>query len=341
VTATRPSFAALVGSLPDPLLLFMVGTGKNAGKTTALNAVLEHLDPATVGLVSVGVDGEATDALTGGEKPPVRAGRGALICTTEGACAMGEALLRIEESLPLTTALGPLVVARVLRQGGVLLVGPETNHQVREVVGRLKARGATRVLVDGAFDRRTQLFGPGSSPAPSVVLVASPTGEDLDAFVKDTAHHHRLLTLPEAPADLLPPDDGDFPLRARVGTGPWRVTDSLETLSDDPDLNREGLVVRLNLPLTRDGAAALNRTARGILVVNSGAQVFLSAHGLKALADRGWQVFQRQAARCVAVLLNSQGPAGLSVPPGEALARIGQAVAPTPVYDLFYREQRP
>ena len=65
---------------------FIVGSSKNAGKTTFLNvAACELRSRGPVALVSIGVDGEARDLVFGNAKPLVRVCCGDLIATTEGA----------------------------------------------------------------------------------------------------------------------------------------------------------------------------------------------------------------------------------------------------------------
>ena len=53
--------------------LSIVGMAKNAGKTTALNYLIEEADDEgiTLGITSTGRDGETQDLVTGTEKPKV------------------------------------------------------------------------------------------------------------------------------------------------------------------------------------------------------------------------------------------------------------------------------
>ena len=64
----------------------MLGMCKNAGKTTALNRLIRELGEAGVpaaALTSIGRDGEATDLVTGTEKPPIYMREGMLAATAE------------------------------------------------------------------------------------------------------------------------------------------------------------------------------------------------------------------------------------------------------------------
>ena len=60
----------------------IVGMCKNAGKTTMLNWMLHHDRlRGTLGLTSIGRDGESTDVVTGTEKPGIFVREGTLIAT--------------------------------------------------------------------------------------------------------------------------------------------------------------------------------------------------------------------------------------------------------------------
>ena len=136
---------------------FIIGSKKNAGKTAFLNYALESLRPDTgVAYLSVGVDGERTDAVFGNPKPQIRARKGDLLVTAETALPGSEASFEILNVYPSNTTLGRLVLLRTLREGRVELIGPENNTQLSGVLADLEKHRAETILVDGAADRITQ-----------------------------------------------------------------------------------------------------------------------------------------------------------------------------------------
>ena len=136
---------------------FIIGSKKNAGKTAFLNYALESLRPETgLAYLSVGVDGERTDAIFGHPKPQVRARKGDLLVTAETALPHSEASFEILNVYPSRTALGRLVLLRTLREGRVELIGPENNTQLSGILADLEKHKAATILVDGAVDRITQ-----------------------------------------------------------------------------------------------------------------------------------------------------------------------------------------
>ncbi|MFA6434156.1 MAG: hypothetical protein WCW52_05620 [Elusimicrobiales bacterium] len=136
---------------------FIVGSKKNAGKTAFLNYALESLRPGTgVAYLSVGVDGERSDAVFGHPKPQIRAQKGDLLVTAETTLPASEASFEVLNVYPARTALGRLVLLRALREGRVELTGPENNTQLSAILSDLEKHKASTILVDGAVDRMTQ-----------------------------------------------------------------------------------------------------------------------------------------------------------------------------------------
>ncbi|WP_156040141.1 hypothetical protein [Alicyclobacillus macrosporangiidus] len=188
-----------------------IGASKHAGKTTALNFVIRQAQtvgqsvaargrssampqqraavaraalteagtgadtPAattlTVGLCSIGLDGERLDTVLGVPKPDIVAPAGALVASAEEALAQSDALLEWLEVLPIGSPLGDVAIVRVLEPGRVMLAGVRQRAHVRLALDRLTAHGAELCLVDGAFDRAAAAI-PGLVDA--AVLAVSP-----------------------------------------------------------------------------------------------------------------------------------------------------------------------
>ncbi len=142
--------------------LALIGLSKNAGKTTTTNYLLETLTDEKLyrsdemALTSLGLDGEATDALTGLPKPRYVPRAGLLIVTAAELLLQAEsegAQVQRLQQLPGSTALGPVILARVLRPGRVMIAGPTLLHDLRNALDQLGRSGATLSIVDGAINR--------------------------------------------------------------------------------------------------------------------------------------------------------------------------------------------
>jgi hypothetical protein len=142
--------------------LALIGLSKNVGKTTATNHLLETLIsenlylPDELALTSLGLDGEATDVLTGLPKPRYIPQAGLLVATTADLLRQAEnegAQVQRLQQLPARTALGPVVLARILRPGRVIIAGPTLLRELRYAMDQLQASGAYLGIVDGAVNR--------------------------------------------------------------------------------------------------------------------------------------------------------------------------------------------
>ena len=137
----------------------IVGTAKNAGKTTVFNALraVAHRHGVAIAATSIGRDGEPWDALDAEPKPRVRLAPGTLIALPAGLIPRSPALAIL--SAGAETALGRTVFARVVLPTTCELGGPPTASAMRATIDRLRLLGAGPVLVDGAIDRIAALAG--------------------------------------------------------------------------------------------------------------------------------------------------------------------------------------
>ncbi len=163
--------------------LFVVGTGKNVGKTVAMRAIYEaaiarRID---VGLTSIGRDGEAVDIGDGGAKPRLFLRRGTCVATARAALPRSPAS-EIVATSSLETAAGPMVYARAMYGSYYELVGPPTVSGLREAVNVL-ASIVPYVIVDGAVDRVAALAGGNDAVVVACGAAAAPTLDDAVAGV--------------------------------------------------------------------------------------------------------------------------------------------------------------
>ena len=134
----------------------VIGASKNAGKTTALNALTAALleRRERPGLCSVGVDGEASDVWLATPKPAVTVTAGALVVTALQAVQAAEGRLKVLQTLDFASSLGPTVLAQARVAGPVMLCGLAHRGHLAQAMAALRAAGADRLLVEGAYHRQ-------------------------------------------------------------------------------------------------------------------------------------------------------------------------------------------
>jgi len=159
--------------------VFIVGSKKNAGKTTFLNYAMSRLRSAgRLGALSVGVDGETLDQVFGSPKPQVKALPGDLLLCAETSLGNADLHYEILNVYPFRTAIGRPVLVRALRPGRAEISGPENNSQLGEILADMRRHGAGTVFIDGAVDRITQVA---EGEKAAFVYVAKVEPENLDS----------------------------------------------------------------------------------------------------------------------------------------------------------------
>ncbi len=142
--------------------LSLIGLAKNVGKTTATNHLLRTLldeglyEARELALTSLGLDGEAIDAMTGLPKPRYVPQADLLVATTAELLRQAESEgARFERlaQLPGRTALGSVVLARVQRPGRVVIAGPTLLRDLCSALDQFGIYGARLGIVDGAINR--------------------------------------------------------------------------------------------------------------------------------------------------------------------------------------------
>lgn len=139
----------------EAIAIGIAGTAKNTGKTTTTSSIIDELNKndLQLGLTSIGYDGERIDNVTGLPKPRLTLLPGQLVATAERCLKVSTAQLELIESSDMFTPLGRILYCKVLKQGQVLIAGPNKSSQLRQVINRLQNHGARLVLVDGALNR--------------------------------------------------------------------------------------------------------------------------------------------------------------------------------------------
>jgi hypothetical protein len=323
----------------------LVGLAKNTGKTVTLGAILSELEARgeTIGVTSIGRDGEATDAIDDAiAKPPIRLPAMALVATTDRLLERSDVRAEVPVRTEHRTPLGRVVVARLLERGTVEVAGPVAAQDVGEVVETMRRLGAGRVMVDGSIDRRA-----GASPrlADGVVMsTGAVLSADLDQLVRRTKAAVDLLTLGAV-------EDAELRSRAELVGGSAVLLDEGSVPLDSSLVHDrvEGIV-----PLLRGRSDVRAVVVRGALCEPLLEQIGRARRGapLPVIADDATRVFldrstcARQRSRGVmlavlspipllAVTTNPVAPLRHHFDAEELRARIAAELPGVPVLDVL------
>ncbi len=173
--------------------VIVVGTAKNAGKTTTFNALraVAHRSGTTIAVTSIGRDGEAFDALDAAVKPRIRLPAGTFV-------ALAAALVPRSPAFAIVGAgddgaLGATVFARVVLTTTCELAGPPTARGMRRTIDRLHALCPGPVIVDGAIDRIAPLAGGDDAV---IVATGAASGATIARVAEVAAETVARLTVP-------------------------------------------------------------------------------------------------------------------------------------------------
>jgi hypothetical protein len=176
--------------------LSIVGMAKNAGKTTALNYLIEEaMDEGVVlGITSTGRDGESTDLVTGTDKPRVFLDAGTIVSVPVKLYELADAGLEILSMTNYSTALGQIMICRVAESGYVQIAGPVNTRDHKKMCEEMLAFGAELILIDGAIDRKS-IAAPDTSDA-IILATGAVLSRSIKKVVEETAHIVGLYQLP-------------------------------------------------------------------------------------------------------------------------------------------------
>lgn len=319
--------------------LSIVGLEKNTGKTVCLNYILRRLNTlgVHVGVTSIGVDGEQVDSVFATAKPEITLYEGTHFITSEQHYLKRQVVSVVEAVDSRRTALGPLVTARVLVGGKVLLSGAATTGVLKQQLVSLDAMGCRLSIVDGALSRLSL-----ASPTVTDAMVLA-TGAAVSANVKQliskTRFVYSLINLEEiepSPRDRL----------SNIESGLWAI----DSDGEPHDLGiasvflidrAEKDILRFGKTLFASGAVSdrllkvLATKEKGItLIARDFTKLFLTPEVYTDFVRRGHRLMVMQRSRLIAITLNPTSPQGFLLDSQSTCDALSDALQ-TPVYDVM------
>ena len=304
----------------------LAGMCKNAGKTTALNALIggARARGVSLALTSIGRDGEREDLVTGTYKPPIYVTGGTLFATARGLLNKCDATGEILDLTGISTPLGEVAILRALSDGFVELAGPSMTEQIVALTEKLKGFGAEKVLIDGALFRRS-LCAP--EAAEGVILsTGASCGPDMGRTAADTAFVAELLTLPVS---------GPWP---HMGGCRFARNDLYDDLAEA--LTGQGDILYATGAFTDAMATLLLRrkTIPQKICVEDGTRLLLSRENYEKLRARGVSSRVRRQNDLIAVTVNPFSACGAPYDAAAFQALVAEKVT-VPVMNVWKESQ--
>ncbi len=324
--------------------LSIIGMAKNAGKTTALNYLIEEAmdEGICLGLTSTGRDGESMDLVTCTEKPRIFAEYGSIVSVPVKLYEMADAGLEILRMTDYGTPLGQILICRVVESGYVQIAGPLNVRDHKLLCAEMMSFGAEMVLIDGAIDRKS-IAAPGISDG-VIIATGAVISRSLKKIVEETVHLVKLYGLPELPDGnirnsivqsrdaeriMLFTRSGDVrSLELKTGLAASRFLD--EVIDSD--------TVSVYIP----GAMTLSVVAdihpikfrHTGFIVKDATRIFIESNPWQHLMKKGFRVSVLDSVKVAALTVNPHSPSGYSFDHEALLQEMRSAIPDIPIIDV-------
>lgn len=328
-------------------IVSIVGMSKNSGKTVVLNHLIgEAMDEGiSVGITSIGRDGENLDIVTETEKPRIYVEEGTYIATAREMLNFGDASIEIIQITDYRTPLGEIVIGRVRNEGYIQIAGPQLLSEIREVSNIMLNLGAEFVIIDGALDRL-------SSAAPSIseatiLATGAVVSRDINKVIEETVHLVNLFNLPTIE------DEGTrLTIKKLIHSDKIAVLDRNNKIDIIPlktalnaghiigdYLKEDSRYIIIPGSLVKNTVEDLTRSTRRYkdieIVITDGTKVFIQPKDWVRFNRQGVVVKVLDRVNLVALTLNPYSPKGHYFEPLDFLTRMKSQINQLPVMDLI------
>ena len=324
--------------------LSIVGMAKNAGKTTALNYLIEEaIDEGIVlGVTSTGRDGESQDLVTGTEKPRVYLEEDMLVAVPTLLYDLADAGLEVVKKTKYSTAIGELLICRVKDAGYVQVAGPVINAEQKLLCRDMMELGCSLILIDGAIDRKS-IASPDTSDA-IILSTGAVLSRKLNKVVEETAHVVNLYRTPELEEgvirDAITENNFDDKIMLVDGDGKIRKLDLITGLGAAKEIN--GAIDEDTRYIYIPGAftnsvisdISLKNLKQVQFVLKDPTKIFVSAMDWGIFRKKGFRASVLKNIEIAAITVNPWAPAGYTFDNRHLLEEMQKAIPDIPVIDV-------
>ena len=322
----------------------IVGMAKNAGKTTALNYLIEEaMDEGIVlGITSTGRDGESTDLVTGTDKPRVFLDTDTIVSVPEKLYELADAGLEILKMTEYGSSLGRIMLCRVVTSGYVQVAGPVINASHAKMCEEMLGFGAELILIDGAIDRKS-IAAPETSDA-IILSTGAVLSRSMKKVIEETAHsvglyrlplledgYARKLILEHLSEEQLMMIDGEEAriLNRSTGLGAGKFLDG--------EINENTGYIFGPGAFTQSVIADINpkKLSQVTFVLRDPTRIFIDSVSWSQLRKKGLKVQVLEGIEVAAITVNPSAPGGYAFDHEELLKGVQEAIPDIPVIDVM------
>ena len=330
--------------IETPKVISIIGLAKNVSKTTTLNYIIRNIgEQITLGLTSIGRDGEKYDVITELPKPQIYVKKGTYVVTAQQCLEDSKIKFEIIKRTRFNTPLGEVMILKVLSEGYIELAGPSINKHLLIICSELRNLGCDLILVDGAFDRRAYAT-PLISDA-TILSTGASVSRNMMEVIDLTIHTIKLLNLEqeknlkikELSKNVLKKSkvsiiDKAYSVNSlNVATALDAAEEIIQNLKDDSQY------VLINGAVTDKLLEDLMKSTqkyKGItFIVEDGTKLFLSQKTTKKFLKKGGILKVLNPINIIAITINPTSPYGYKFDKDKFLKSL-QVELKIPVYNL-------
>ena len=334
----------ILNKVDQQKIISIIGLAKNVSKTTTLNFIIRNIgEQITLGLTSIGRDGEKYDIITELPKPQIYVKKGTYVVTAQQ--CLEDSIIKFEtiKRTGFNTPLGEVMILKVLSKGYIELAGPSINKHLLLICSELRNLGCDLILVDGAFDRRAY-----ATPLISDATILS-TGASVSRSMKEvidlTIHTIKLLNLEQEKNLEIINLSKSIIKKSKVSiidktysVNSLNVVTALDAAEDIiQNLKDDSQYVIINGAVTDKLLEDLMKSTqkyKGItFIVEDGTKLFLSQNTIKKFLKKGGILKVLNPINIIAITINPTSPYGYNFDKDKFLKSL-QDKLKIPVYNL-------
>jgi len=299
----------------------IIGMDKNVGKTTILNHILrEARGRITLGLTSIGRDGEVMDGVTATEKPKIYIQQGTIIATAKQCLLNSDITREILKTTGFNTPMGEIIICRAISDGYVDLGGTSINSYTAKICNELKRFGSKLVIVDGALSRKTSA-SPSITNA-TILSTGAAMSRSMIKVIEETNHTVNLLSLENEVDMVAIKIANEILLRGKIGViykdNSIKILNVLTSLGSSKEIvefldgNTSYIVIKgvVSDKLLEDIMASANQYKGVTFLVEDGTKLFLTKETLYKFKKKGGIIKTIKPINVVCVTANPTSPFG-------------------------------
>lgn len=323
----------------------IIGMNKNVGKTTTLNHILkEARGRISLGLTSIGRDGEEMDLVTATQKPKIYVESGTIIATAKQCLLNSDVTREILKTTGFNTPMGEIIICRALSDGYVELGGPSVNSYMNEICDELKRFGSKLVIVDGALSRKT-LASPSVTSA-TILSTGAALSRSMVKVIEETSHTIKLLTLQNEEDRSVLNMASEVLRRGAIGTickdNIIKVLDVCTSLGSSKEIvefldkNTSYVVIKgvVSDKLLEEIMASTNKYKGVVFLVQDGTKLFLTRDTLYKFQKQGGILKTISKINIACVTSNPKSPYGYEFDKHKFLDGLRNNLS-VPVFDVI------